>query len=764
MSEKNDPTEEEYFEAIDKWLEENPNKDINDIPTSAMTKINGKDVNFGEKLRNIRRNKALFNSENMGKLINEYGLKIEKKENYSSPNRIPDDVYFKAIDKWLEENPGKTINDISSYQKIEIDGEIIGIGEKLKEIRLNISSFDEENMQKLINEYGFKMGKKEKKEPPNKIPADIYFRAIDKWLEENKDKTINEMPKRTKVIIDGLSINIGAKLSSLKMGINLFSEEDMQKLINEYGFKMETKYSDEKYFKALDKWLEENPNKTANDMLGTVEVDINGQLIPIGYKLLSIRNGRNPFDDEENMKKLINKYGFKIEKKRVYEYSDEDILKAIDEFFRINDIKSINDIKKLDTVIVDGMKIPIGRRLSEIRNGKRKLSDANMKILREKYGFKTREELDNETGFIREIEPLKKETKEIIVKEKSYEKYLDEFDGDVVKAKEKYNRISEINRRIRENKKNKKRKDLDLNEVLKHFNIDIEELNKYLNQISNREEISPVIKYEDGETLRNYCIRNGYNYSVIYNLYNTNTGKSLKELIEYYRKNGQKLPTRKVYTKDEVLLKHMLLYLGLDSESIIRDMEKYEYTLPEAIRNDVFRKNVTKNGDKWLEELYDDLVDSVNENKTSDQIQNDILTVMAKALTDLKGLINEEEYLKVADVFMKCVTTMRDYCMLEVGIEKDRIKRKERIKNYNLDDVEITKGTLMGLDFENGVKRADKTLKSERLQTMKPLIINWNSLNEKQREKMIKDYNLTQEEIDKIIEYNNKLTFNLKIN
>ena len=112
---------------------------------------------------------------------------------------------------------------------------------------------------------------------------------------------------------------------------------------------------------------------------------------------------------------------------------------------------------------------------------------------------------------------------------------------------------------------------------------------------------------------------------------------------------------------------------------------------------------------------------------------------------------------------MKYLETMRNFYKLSIGLEKDRIKRKELIKAYNLDEEEITEGTLMGLDFESGIKRADKSIESKRLETIKPLIINWNKFDDNQKDKMIKSYNLSQEEIDKIIEYNNKLVFNLRI-
>ena len=67
---------------------------------------------------------------------------------------------------------------------------------------------------------------------------------------------------------------------------------------------------------------------------------------------------------------------------------------------------------------------------------------------------------------------------------------------------------------------------------------------------------------------------------------------------------------------------------------------------------------------------------------------------------------------------------------------------------------EIQKSMSATLEYENGIKRTKNEAKSERLRTIRPIILNWIKLNEEARNKLIKAYSLTQDEIQMIENYN----------
>ena len=545
----------------------------------------------------------------------------------------------------------------------------------------------------------------------------------------------------------------------MRKGKYLLKPKNMKILKEKYGFRQfntkeeKDKIYEETLFGSLDKWLKENPGKTVNDIKARDEIEYKNEIIPIGSKLCAIRSGVKKISDKLRTK-LIKKYNFNIERK--YEQKDDEVyFKAIDKWLEENSGKTVNNITQKIKIEVDGMIISLGSKLADIKCGRGLMKPENMKILKEKYGFKTKEDLENETGFIREIEPLKR-IEEPVVKEKSYEKYLDEFDGDIELAKEKDAKVKEIGRLIRERRKNKKT-EYTLDELQKEFNVNLEELDKYLSQIKSDSEKSETLYIDENETLKNYCIRKGYNYDVIFNLIKKSKdyNVSFRQIIQEYLENGQKLPTRYVYEKNEILVKHILLGINVDSSSVIEDM-KHSYTVDEAITRDVFKRNVLDKKYKWLELPYTFLIEELgpfSDKKSEHNIK----------FKDFESLLSKEEQMKLLEIYDKCSNALREYQYLEIGFEKDHKKVKELIKKYSLTEEEIQKSMFVTLEYENKIKRTKNEVKSERLRTIQPIILNWGKLNEESRNKLIKAYSLTKDEIQMIENYNKERTSRLEM-
>ena len=123
--------------------------------------------------------------------------------------------------------------------------------------------------------------------------------------------------------------------------------------------------------------------------------------------------------------------------------------------------------------------------------------------------------------------------------------------------------------------------------------------------ISNKKLLLP-----NGQSLLEYCIENGLNFSCIY--YSINAyGKTMEEAIEHYKENGQEIPSNWIYEKYGVLLKHLLLNNNVHSQRVVSYMRKENISLNDALEEYVLRRNSKEaNVDyDWMHELYSVLTD-----------------------------------------------------------------------------------------------------------------------------------------------------------
>ena len=114
----------------------------------------------------------------------------------------------------------------------------------------------------------------------------------------------------------------------------------------------------------------------------------------------------------------------------------------------------------------------------------------------------------------------------------------------------------------------------------------------------------------NGQSLLEYCIENGLNFSCIY--YSINTyGKTMEEAIKHYKEKGQEIPSSWIYEKYGLLLKHLLLNNNVNSQRVVSYMRKENISLNDALEEYVLRRNSKEaNVDyDWMHELYSVLTD-----------------------------------------------------------------------------------------------------------------------------------------------------------
>lgn len=150
------------------------------------------------------------------------------------------------------------------------------------------------------------------------------------------------------------------------------------------------------------------------------------------------------------------------------------------------------------------------------------------------------------------------------------------------------------------------------NELIAYLNqnIEIEEIENLLsNTKTNKKDQKRVnksarIMYDDKTSLHQYCIKNKINYSCIY--YAITMGKTPEEALDNYYANGQRIPSRWIYEKYDILLKHLLLNEGIDSKAVVSEMRNKIISLNEALTNYIVRDEAKKSGNipEWQIELY----------------------------------------------------------------------------------------------------------------------------------------------------------------
>ena len=209
----------------------------------------------------------------------------------------------------------------------------------------------------------------------------------------------------------------------------------------------------------------------------------------------------------------------------------------------------------------------------------------------------------------------------------------------------------------------------------------------------------------------------------------------------------------KVNEEEKVFIKNVVSYLGLNSNKISRKMRKKHYTIDRAISDEVFRTSaIIKH--KKVRLIYDYCVKKLGPFRDKDEYNEDFnISEYNKMQSMINDSLTTFERQKLIEVYDKCLNTLRNYQYLEIGLEKDIEKRKRLIKQYELTDDEITKSSMMSMGYELRLNRKEKNKKSERLQNIKSLIINWNKLDEERKELFIKEYEISNEELQLLTEY-----------
>ena len=147
-------------------------------------------------------------------------------------------------------------------------------------------------------------------------------------------------------------------------------------------------------------------------------------------------------------------------------------------------------------------------------------------------------------------------------------RYIQRFDGDIEKALKILKAAAKQGKATRAKSKTTPPS---LATIMKEFDVDMSTLASQLNKPALRTNLpKPVLMYDENTNLRQYCIDNGLNYTVIQKAVKLRmkglSDEELPELINRciieYKSKGQNRPSNWIYSKygNEILVTHLLTY------------------------------------------------------------------------------------------------------------------------------------------------------------------------------------------------------------
>ena len=375
----------------------------------------------------------------------------------------------------------------------------------------------------------------------------------------------------------------------------------------------------------------------------------------------------------------------------------------------------------------------------------------------ELYSMKKQEVEDSKIEYKGERKFLKEIARDEDIAETTLTRYLKKY-GDIDKAV--------FMAKVQRNKSRQVRiKDGDVNsydlsiilgikysELMNSINggMSIEEIKKQ-NKGQKRNKVKQEItKLPDGQTLLEYCVKNGLNYSYIYRAINT-YGKSLNEATMEYQQNGSNLPNKWVFEKYGLLLRHLMTKNNIDIQRVVGYMRKEQLSMSEAIEKYIIRKNAKKEklDPDWMQEVYAVL---------SDENMEDEYEEFKKTF-----YIDQKEERCVQRSSEEIENIERKLLLYEIveAIEEKTFDEKEipeLLQVYDIKDDEIETMYLeLYKKFDNGIALGENQFETQRREEINNITRKWYYLTEEDRKKVITQNHVTNREQGDIINLSRKI-------
>lgn len=703
-----------------------------------------------------------------------------------------EDRFLKYLETYYQEH--KTINDIQRYAIVIFEGEPLKIGEFLasirKQHRLYINgdksrgSMSETslNRYKILDSYGFEWEPR-KKNQKELEENDVCMIFIEKYYE--KHQTLDSIPES--FTIDGVEYSIRNFFAHIRVNHKKYLSGENSKgsdsptalrryaSLDNMNFDwepLETKKAeyaeDDKYISFLEMYYQER--KT---LVGVPKTAIyNGEELNI-ESFLSDRRSKHkenltnpdylPSELELTRWAKLDEMAFDWTPRET-EHQDK---MANDKYIRYLRLhyekhKTINDIKAKQEVEFEGEILKIGDFLNDMRKKhlayiekKEGVVGIDTELMLKRY--RELEEMELDWRPSESAVSIAKIARANGLKTNKLRRYVERFNGDIEKALKickggaKYKKVV-----------HKKAKGIapNLTTIAQEFEIDMATLTSLLNKPAlHVRQPKQVLMYDKDTNLRQYCLDNGLNYTVIQKAIKLRmkglSDEDLQSLINRciceYKTHGQQRPSTWIYSKygNEALVTHLLTYLKLDAEAVLYDMSTNCIDIYQAMENNSFQRSSKQQYD-YLEFIYRNAVKFY---KAACNAKHDRDTTYELTESHLEDLVREynlteEETSIIRESLDRYTNAVEQYHLFNVGFEKDPDKRVEKIILYSLDEDEIEEAFFMPLKFDQKALIGRDSEVYKRRVILKNITVSWSYLSEEERKAKVDHYQLTPEELD----------------
>ena len=281
--------------------------------------------------------------------------------------------------------------------------------------------------------------------------------------------------------------------------------------------------------------------------------------------------------------------------------------------------------------------------------------------------------------------------------------------------------------------------------------MSIEEIKKQKPNNSKRMKLKQEYTIlSSGQTLLEYCVENGLNYAFIYRAINT-YGKTIEEAVQEYRKNGSNMPRNWVFEKYGVLLRHLMTSSNIDIQRVVDYMRKEQISMSEAIEKYVIRRNSKDNklDSDWMQEVYgiltdENMSDEYEEFKNTFYIDEKEEECIIKSQREIQALERKLLLFEIAEV-----------------IEENTFSIEELPELLQIYEVQADEVETIFLDlyskFEKGIILGEEQSQLKRREVLNEITRKWYYLGQEERERILKDNEVTDEEKQMIVNTSNEI-------
>ncbi len=257
-------------------------------------------------------------------------------------------------------------------------------------------------------------------------------------------------------------------------------------------------------------------------------------------------------------------------------------------------------------------------------------------------------------------------------------------------------------------------------------------------------------RLSNGQTLLEYCVGNGLNYAFIYRSINT-YGKTLEEAVQEYRENGSSMPRNWIFEKYGILLRHLMTSSSIDIQRVVDYMRKEQISMEEAIEKYVIRRNAKdkKLDADWMQEVYGVLTDvnmsdEYEEFKKIFYIDEAEEECITKSQTEIQDLERKLLLFEIAEAITENVFSAKE------------VPELLQIYEVQLDEIETIFLDLYS-KFQNGILMGEEQSQIKRRNFLSGIIRKWYYLGQEERESVLTDNGVTDEEKEMIIDLSSKI-------